>query len=202
MTKPSRVVFLFVIILGSLTGCQRSFAPSETINVYLENKENPVSTYYFYPSTVRMLGTILSGSGITALSEIRQGRLLVFSPDEESTELISAFPELKTQAEAEGFELLISMKRDGTKIDAYMNNSDIPTYLLFFEESMNPFVVEVIGHLSMSSINELATLDLNKANDIFDLLPEQEEEATDTTDMEQGIEPTDSSNTVQIKISL
>ncbi len=202
MTRPNRILFLFVAMLAGLTACDRPFAPSETLDDYIEDEGNKVGTYYFYPSTVRMLGSILSGAGITSLNEIRQGRLLVFSEDEELSKISVDFPELKKQAESEGFELLLSVKREGTKIDAYMNNREIPTYLLFFEESTNPFIVEVIGNLSMNSISELSSLDLNKANDIFDLLPRQKEEAVDSLSNDKTITPSDTTeNSINVNIS-
>ncbi len=197
MKKANRYIFLALTVILA-TGCGRDYTQSETLNEFGEMYEKHIQSFYFYPSTVRMLSEILGQAGTGVLSEVRQGRIFV-SWDTENIELMQALPGIKTGVESEGFEMLMRMKHQGVNIDAYIKDGKIPSYVLFFNDPESPFIVEVAGSLSAKSIQELSTLDLNKANEIFNIIPQKEIEESDLPD-EMNQSDSTRSKTIRIHI--
>lgn len=177
----SNTVLIFAVITTLLAACARKSGQSETLTAFANTHSKIVHGFYFYPSTVRMLGKIMGGESGTALEGIERGRLFAIWYDDEKKEPIS-LDEAKTDIEAEGFEMLISMKSKGVKVDAYQRDGEPPAFIIFVNDPDSPFVIELNGELSIDALRQIATMDFEKANDLLNIFPEPEVEKVDKTE--------------------
>jgi hypothetical protein len=186
MKKPSRsskatIAALLIILLAS---CSVSKRQSEALDDFAKTYNESLRGFYFYPSTVRMLGTIFGAEDGAFLKDIAQGRIFVLWGDDSETDPVN-FDALKQGIEREGFEILISMKSSGVMVDAYEREGNLPMYMLFVNDPDNPFIVEMAGTLSIDAIRQVAAMDFEKANALLNLFPENEQAA-----QEEPTEPT------------
>lgn len=161
-----------------LASCSGRPGQSDAVTDFSSRHNDVLKGFYFYPSTVRMLGNILGDGNAELLKDIEQGRVFVLWDDETNPETMN-FLQVKTDLQAEGFELLISMKSKGVKVDAFQLEGSPPIFVLFVNDPDVPFIIEMTGELSMHNLQNIASMDFEKANELLNLFPEHEEKSTD-----------------------
>lgn len=167
-----------IVLAGVFAACGGSPSQSDAITDFSKRHDGVLKGFYFYPSTVRMVGNILGDGNVEVLKDIKQGRVFVLWDNESDPESLN-FSRVKSDIQAEGFELLMSMKSKGVLVDAYQLDESPPVFVLFVNDPDVPFIIEMTGEMSMNALQGIATMDFDKANELLNLFPEYEEESSE-----------------------
>lgn len=165
-----------IVLAGVFAACGGSPRQSDAITDFSKKHDGVLKGFYFYPSTVRMVGNILGDGNGEVLKDIEQGRVFVLWNDETDPESLN-FSGVKKDIQAEGFELLMSIKSKGVMVDAYQLDMSPPVFVLFINDPDVPFIIEMTGEISMNALQGIASMDFDKANELLNLFPEYEEES-------------------------
>jgi len=167
----SNLLFCLALSLIILS-CGRRDNP---VDRFEESRPGSVRAFYAYPSTVRMLGKIVDSDNPNRFESIEKARLFIEwkSDDADSRE---QFMEVKNEALSEKFEELFTMSSTTSDLTILIDDSQTPVYLLFsFSEDVD-YILELKGNISMNTLKEMGTLDLENMANIIDLgMPAEEE---------------------------
>jgi len=163
--KRSNICILFSAIILLLQSCNDRADP---LDEFEENKPGSIRAFYAYPSTIRMLGEIMGNQGSNFLKDVEKARLFLEWKSEEadSREL---FISLKNSALQSEFEELLSLSSKGSDISVFVNDEHTPIYLVFSFGVELDYVLELKGEISMSTLRDIGTLDVNDALNVINL---------------------------------
>lgn len=177
---PNRVVaFLFLCAL-SFSGCNYKTTESKTLTEFSNSDQETFKTLYFYPSTIRMLAKVFGTDSGAGFSEVKGARVFFALTDNDPTATKELFANLQTGIKEEGFEVLIQMKSPESNIHVFLNEGEIPDYVFFMRGDQGDLIAEINGSLSQESIKEIMQMDLTKAADLFDLIPDKKNSKLDS----------------------
>jgi hypothetical protein len=127
-----------------------------------------ITALYFYPSTLRMLGSAEGGAEGAAFSGISRARLFVHWSDtgQATTHLAKAVAAL----EPAGFENLFSLRSAANTVAVYLLEAQEPQYVFSFSGEGGTFVLDVRGELDGATLQTLATMDPAKAIGLLQLM--------------------------------
>lgn len=176
--------FLWILFIVCV-GCNEH--PTDIIDDFEESRPDQIKAFYAYPSTIRMLGQIMESTNINALEEVEKARVFIHWKDEES-EGIDAFQNLLTEVEESSFEDLIRLNSKESSIRVFLSeeNGETPVYLILSFGSDVDYLIEIEGEISMQTLKDLGTMDIDNAMDILDLgKPKAKEEQEESEDQYQ-----------------
>ena len=129
---------------------------------------------YFYPSTVRVLAKTLLAEDADALSGVRKARVAYTSIY--NTEFSEAVERVVTHQKAEGFEELMRIKNGGMGIRFYMRDGKDPGALLFMNDDLSQYAIEVTGTVTFEALMRLMQTDLSGTARQFGIMPDNAED--------------------------
>lgn len=168
LKRPNSLLRIFYIlpVILLVSSCGHSHRNADSITDFMDENPRMVQGLHFYPSTVRMLGTMMGDEYGTSFKDIQSGRFL-YVWNAEKFDLSSHFDELIESSVDDGFELLAEMDTADGKNAIYVNDKSTPIYILLLENSFGDFVVELTGDISLQSIYGLTQLDYSSITDNF-----------------------------------
>lgn len=177
---PNRLVILLSILILCATACKKDTAGSKTLTEFSNSADKVLSGLYFYPTTIRMLAKMFGSEDGAGFSDVKSARVF-FSLNDDDPELIkTVFTKLQKGVKDEGFEILVQIKSPESNIHVYLNDGDIPDYVFFIRGDSGDLIAELNGHLSEENIREIMQMDLSEAAKMFDLIPVQTKQQTDS----------------------
>jgi len=148
-----------------MNSCGKSDNP---IDQFEKSRPGSVKAFYAYPSTVRMLGKIVDKDNPDRFSEIEKARLYIEWKSEGKGSR-DEFLSVKNNALAANFEELLSISSENSDITVLLNDRQTPVYLLFSFSGDVDYIIEMKGNVSMSTLQEMGTLDMNNVADVINL---------------------------------
>lgn len=176
----NRVVVLLFLISLCFAGCEHKTTESRTLTEFSDSDQETFKALYFYPTTIRMLAKVFGNESGAGFSEVKGARVFFSLTDDDPSLIKNLFAELQSGIKEENFEVLMQMKSPESNINVYLSDGEIPDYVFFIRGDQGDLIAELNGSLSQESIKEIVQMDLTKAADLFDLMPDKKGVKTDS----------------------
>ncbi len=133
-------------------------AQSETMDKWHE-KYDDAFTMFFYKNTLEMLNQTNSEEFEAIIKDIEKMKLLRIDKKEDGFDK-EDYKEVKADYKKEGFVELMTMRRDGSNIVAFIKEEDKVTkgIVVLMDEEESMMILDIKGAISMDKIAELASM--------------------------------------------
>lgn len=175
MSKPTLhcVVRASLLLLFACLFAESALGQSKVFGELTEANRSGVNLY-FYPSTVRVLSKILLAEDAEALAGVRKARVAYTSAD--NTEFRDAAERVEAHQKADGFEELMRVNNGGMGMRFYMREGKNPGALLFMNDELSQYAIEVTGTVTLETLMRLMQTDLSGTARQFGIMPSAEGE--------------------------
>jgi hypothetical protein len=160
--KISLFLFAILLILSSCGGV------NDPLDEFEENRPGTVRAFYAYPSTIRMLGKIMGNGNEKALSDVESARLFIEWKSEDANSR-DEFLQIRNQSLQYGFEELFTISSKDSDITVLIKDESTPRYLVFSMGSDVDYILELEGTISMATLRDIGTLDIDNVVDVINL---------------------------------
>ncbi len=163
LTKPFKILILLLCTTHYLMG------QSHVITEFKEANE-PSSSFFFYPSTLRMLNLDRDPNFDDMVRDVKKARWMLFDTAIVKEPVVACL-NLERQIAENGYEKLVEMNEKDGKYFVYVledNGKNTGTIALFARDQ-ELGILEVIGKINLTAIRKLATSDF-KMDKITELI--------------------------------
>jgi len=163
--KRNKIYLTLLAIILLLNSCGLEKDP---LDEFEKSRPGTVRAFYAYPSTIRMLGKIMGDGNEEAFSDIEGARLFIEwkSDDADSR---AEFIEVKNQSLKQNFEELFAISSRDSDVTVLINDQSKPRYLVFSMGSDVDYILELEGTISMATLRDIGTLDIDNVVDVINL---------------------------------
>jgi hypothetical protein len=132
---------------------------------FRELKNQGFTTLYFYPSTLRMLGKVFVEANAEALNTLKSAKVIFTFEDDGRFK--NAVADYIADREKKGYEMLAEIRNGGFDVKLLQKDENPPISLFYFNGDYGLFAIEIVGKLTPTLMQELMTLDIEKATSLF-----------------------------------